>query len=100
MDNPKELPRARKLVNTRLRAALLSFSILFCLSSVAQFLFTRNRIQKTAQSQLQAWTAEVRHELNYTTNWNLTKFRRADWSAPACYLFTTNGLLLDIEGFV
>jgi hypothetical protein len=84
----------------KLRLAALIFALLFTASAVAQYLFIRTRIQKTSQAEFQAWTEELRHEVNYTTNWNLKKFRQADWTAPGCYVFSTNGLVLDIEGFV
>jgi hypothetical protein len=84
----------------KLRLAALIFALLFTASAVTQYLFIRARTHQTAQAEFQAWTEELRREINYTTNWNLKKFRQADWTAPGCYLFTTNGLVLDIEGFV
>jgi len=87
-------------IGRKLRLAVLIFALLFTASAVAQYLFIRTRIHKTSQAEFQAWTEELRREVNYTTNWNLKKFRQADWTAPGCYVFTTNGLVLDIEGFV
>jgi hypothetical protein len=57
-------------------------------------------MKDTDQLQFKRWASELKHELNYTTKWNLKNFRQAAWEAPANYIFAKDGLIIDIEGFV
>jgi hypothetical protein len=90
----------RTPVGRELRWASLILALLFSASAIAQYLFIQWRIGRTAELEFDTWAAELKQEINYRTEWNMKKFHQADWRAPGCYIFTTNGLILDIEGFV
>jgi hypothetical protein len=70
------------------------------LCAAAQYLFIRYQLKNADQLEYKKWAKELKQELNYTTKWDLKKFRQADWEAPASYIFTKNGHLIDIYGFV
>lgn len=88
-------PTAKKI-----RLASLTFAILVTGCAIAQYWFIYWQTSKTAHQDFQMWADEVKRELREKGGWNLDKFRQADWSAPGAFLLTTNGLILDIEGFV
>ena len=87
-------------VSRKLRFVTLIFALLFSLCAAAQYLFIRYQLKNADQLEYKKWAKELKQELNYTTKWDLKKFRQADWEAPASYIFTKNGLLIDIYGFV
>jgi hypothetical protein len=70
------------------------------LCATAQYLFIRNQLKNADQLEYKKWAKEIKQELNYSTKWDLKKFRQADWEAPASYIFTKNGLLIYLDGFV
>jgi Putative DNA-binding domain len=90
----------RTPIGRKIRLAAVIFALLFSLSAMAQYLFVLWQLNRTRQSEFQKWAEELKTELDYTTKWDLKKFRQADWDAPGCYVFDRNGLLLDIETFV
>jgi hypothetical protein len=90
----------RTPIGRKMRLAVVIFALLFSLSATAQYLFVLWQMNKTRQSEFENWAKELKRELDYTTKWDLKKFRQADWDAPGCYLFAKSGLLLDIETFI
>jgi hypothetical protein len=84
----------------KIRLSALVFAILFSAGAAAQYWFVHYQSANVARRELSAWGKELEEELGDGASWNLRKFRQSDWTAPGCFLYTTNGLLLDIEGFV
>lgn len=83
----------------RLRLIILFFALLFSLSALAQYLFIRYQLDRARTSQAETWAAEINRAIGYSTKWNLKEFRQADWEAPSAFIFATNGVLVDMEGF-
>lgn len=87
------------MIGRKLRLIMLFFALLFSLSAAAQYLFIKYQLDKARTSQAETWAAEIVTELAYTTRWELKEFRQADWEAPNSFVFATNGVLVDVEGF-
>ena len=76
------------------------FALLFALSAIAQYLFFRHQIYAKTASELSAWADDVVKQVAYDGGWNLEGFRRAPIMAPSWYIISSNGLVIDIEGFI
>jgi schlafen family protein len=86
-------------IGRRLRLIMLFFTLLFSLSAIAQYLFIKYQLDRARSQEAETWVAEINKAIGYTTKWNLKEFRQADWEAPSAFIFATNGVLVDLEGF-
>jgi hypothetical protein len=57
-------------------------------------------MRRHVERELSAWAAEVAAEIRYTGKWDLEGYRRASITAPRWYVVASDGLIIDIEGFV
>jgi hypothetical protein len=77
------------------------FAFLFTTIAVAQYLFVRHGIYKSAELQLQQWADEVAAEIAYKDKWDLTAHRQSgDIQAPHVFVFTSDGIVVDTIGFI
>jgi hypothetical protein len=98
MDKPS-LSFLKPPIGRRLRLIMLFFALLFSLSAIAQYLFIKSQLDQAKTSQAETWAAGINKEIAYTTKWNLKEFRQADWEAPSAFIFATNGVLVEVDGF-
>jgi hypothetical protein len=86
-------------IGRRLRLTMLFFALLFSLSAIAQYLFIKSQLARARTSQAETWGAEINRGIGYSSKWNLKEFRQADWQAPSAFIFATNGVLVEVDGF-
>ena len=96
----KPLTFLRTATARRIRGPLLIFIALFSASAFLQYWFLSWQSSKSAREEFRGWAEEIRPQLVDSMGWSLKKIRQADWVAPGCFLYNTNGVVLDIEGFV
>lgn len=73
---------------------------LFTLFAIAQAFFVHHETWATLREEQANWAQEIKNQIAYRDAWNLEGYRRASISAPGWYVLTTNGLIIDIEGFL
>lgn len=77
------------------------FALLFTIIAVAQYLFVRHGVYKSAEVQSQQWANEVAAEIAYKDKWDLTAHRRSeDVQAPHVFVFTSDGIVVETTGFI
>jgi hypothetical protein len=87
----------------RKRAPLLAvaFAILFTAIAVAQYLFVRHGVYKSAEVQLHQWADQVVAEIAYKGRWDLSAHRQSgDIEAPHVFVFTSDGIVVETVGFI
>jgi hypothetical protein len=87
----------------RKRAPLFAviFALLFSIIAVAQYLFVRHGVYKSAELQSQQWADQVAMEIAYTDKWDLTAHRQSeDVQAPHVFVFTSDGIVVETTGFI
>jgi hypothetical protein len=90
-----------RVIRKRAPMFAVVFALLFSLIAVAQYLFVRHGVYKSAELQLQQWTDEVVAEIAYKDKWDLTAFRQSeDIQAPHVFVFTSDGIVVETAGFI
>jgi len=87
----------------RKRAPLFAvvFALLFTIIAVAQYLFVRHGVYKSAQHQSRQWADQVADEIGYKGKWDLSAYRQsADVRAPSTLVFTSDGIVIETKGFI
>lgn len=79
---------------------LLFSALFFSAVAIVQYIFVENQAKKTALSQLNDWTKEVKDAVLYVDHWDLKKYRDAVFPVPRYYVIAENGVVIDIEGFI
>jgi uncharacterized protein YuzE len=90
-----------RVIRKRAPMFALVFALLFSIIAVAQYLFVRHGVYKSAELQLQQWTDQVVTEIAYKDKWDLTAFRQSeDIEAPHVFVFTSDGIVVETTGFI
>ena len=84
----------------RLLVAFVVLAIVFTGVALLQHWFVHWQVHRTTSLQLGSWAEQVAAEIDYRDKWDLKGYRQASIPAPAWYVLTSNGLLIDIEGFL
>jgi hypothetical protein len=74
--------------------ALVAF--LFLVIGILQDIFASYQIHKTTTLELNGWANEIANEI-YKGKWDWKAYEQAYISAPTYYVFSDDGLLIDIE---
>jgi len=83
----------------RIGIVALAFACLFTASAVTQYLFVKQRLVSTAISALEEWANQIEREIVFRDKWDLDGFRHADILAPNFSVLTSDGFLIEVEGF-
>lgn len=89
----------QKLSN-RLQFIVLALAVLFSVTALAQYYFTRGLLIRALAAQLGTWGQELQKELVVSGSWDLHGFRQAFPAAPDYYVVADDGLIVDVQGFV
>jgi lipid-A-disaccharide synthase-like uncharacterized protein len=79
---------------------LLFSTFFFSVVAVVQYIVVENQAKKTALSELNNWTQEVKEAINYVDHWDLAKYNQAAILTPRYYVIAENGVVIDIFGFI
>jgi hypothetical protein len=69
-------------------------------TAAAQYLFLKHRLISLSRETLTEWAKQIEQEISYRDKWDLQGFRRADVVAPNFVVLTSDGFLIEVEGFV
>jgi hypothetical protein len=90
-----------RVIRKRAPMFALVFALLFTIIAVAQYLFVRHGVYKSAELQSQQWADQVAMEIAYKDKWDLMAYRRSeDIEAPHIFTFTSDGIVIDTSGFI
>ena len=90
-----------RVIRKRTPMFALVFAVLFTIIAIAQYLFVRHGVYRASELQLQQWADQVATEIAYKEKWDLTAYRQSEEvQAPHVFVFTSDGILLEIVGFV
>jgi acid stress-induced BolA-like protein IbaG/YrbA len=90
-----------KVIRKRAPMFALVFALLFSIIAVAQYLFVRHGVYKSAELQMQQWADEVAAEIDYKDKWDLKAYRQSEeLAAPHIFTFTSDGTVVDTVGFI
>lgn len=90
-----------RVIRKRAPMFAVVFALLFTFIAVAQYLFVRHGVYKSAELQLQQWADEVAAEIAYKAKWDLTAHRQSeDVQAPHVFVFTSDGIVVETTGFI
>jgi len=79
----------------------VAFAFMFTVIAVAQYLFVRHGVYKSAEVQLQQWADQVAGEIAYKGKWDLTAHRQSgDIQAPHVFVFTSGGIVVETVRFI
>jgi len=73
---------------------------LFTFIALLQMITVRHGAWSAMQKEQEAWANDIASEIAYTNRWNLRGYRNASIVAPAWYVITSNGIVIEIEGYV
>jgi hypothetical protein len=79
---------------------LLFSTFFFSVVAIVQYIVVENQAKKTALSELNQWTQEVKEAINYVDHWDLAKYNQAAILTPRYYVIAENGVVIDIFGFI
>lgn len=90
-----------RVIRKRAPMFAVVFALLFSIIAVAQYLFVRHGVYKSAELQSQQWADQVATEIAYKDKWDLMAYRRSeDIEAPHIFTFTSDGIVVDTSGFI
>jgi hypothetical protein len=90
-----------RVIRNRAPMFAVVFALLFTFIAVAQFLFVRHGVYKSAELQLQQWADQVDAEIAYKDKWDLMAHRQSDdVKAPRVFVFTSDGTVVETTGFI
>jgi FAD/FMN-containing dehydrogenase len=90
-----------RVIRKRAPMFAVVFALLFTFIAVAQFLFVRHGVYKSAELQLQQWADQVDAEIAYKDKWDLMAHRQSDdVKAPHVFVFTSDGTVVETTGFI
>ena len=90
-----------RVIRRRAPMFAVVFALLFSIIAVAQYLFVRHGVYKSAELQSQQWADQVATEIAYKDKWDLMAYRRSeDIEAPHIFTFTSDGIVVDTSGFI
>jgi Putative DNA-binding domain len=79
----------------------IAFAVLFTVIAVAQYLFVRHGVYKSATEQSQRWADQVSAEIAYRERWDLAAHRQsAEIEAPHVFVVTSSGTTVDTVGYI
>jgi hypothetical protein len=84
----------------RVLFVLIIVVVLFGGMASIQHWFVREQLKNTTKQQLRAWAGDVAKEIVVKNTWDMEGYRRASVTVPAWCVVATNGLVIDIEGFI
>ena len=67
-----------RVIRKRAPMFAVVFALLFSIIAVAQYLFVRHGVYKSAELQSQQWADEVAAEIAYKDKWDLMAYRQSD----------------------
>jgi Putative DNA-binding domain len=79
-------------------AAVLA--VLFTLCAFAQYVHVTHQNRAATEADLESAAALIRQEIAFTNSWNLTGFRRAEFAAGSYFVFTQDGLQIEMGEFI
>jgi hypothetical protein len=90
-----------RVIRKRAPMFAVVFALLFSIIAVAQYLFVRHGVYKSAELQSQQWADEVAAEIAYKDKWDLMAYRQSDdIQAPHVFTFTSDGIVIETTGFI
>ena len=90
-----------RVIRKRAPMFAVIFALLFTVIAVAQYLFVRHGVYKSAELQLQQWADQVAAEIAYNGKWDLTAHRQSgDIEAPHVFVFTSDGIVVETTRFI
>lgn len=90
-----------RVIRKRAPMFAVVFALLFSIIAVAQYLFVRHGVYKSAELQMQQWADEVAAEIAYKDKWDLMAYRQSeDVQAPHVFTFTSDGIVVETTGFI
>ena len=90
-----------RVIRRRAPIFAVVFALLFSIIAVAQYLFVRHGVYKSAELQSQQWADQVATEIAYKDKWDLMAYRRSeDIEAPHIFIFASDGIVVDTSGFI
>jgi hypothetical protein len=90
-----------KVIRRRAPMFAVVFALLFSIIAIAQYLFVRHGVYKSAELQSQQWADQVATEIAYKDKWDLMAYRGSeDIEAPHIFTFTSDGIVVDTSGFI
>jgi len=78
----------------------LSFAVIFSCVAVAQFIYVRHQTYRTIRSELQDWANELAAAAVSEGKWDIQGYQNMAPLVPNSYVVTSDGLLVDVEGFI
>jgi hypothetical protein len=90
-----------RVIRRRAPIFAVVFALLFTIIAVAQYLFVRHGVYRSAELQLQQWADQVEAEIAYKDKWDLVAHRQSeDVEAPHVFVFTSDGIIVEALGFI
>jgi hypothetical protein len=90
-----------RVIRKRAPMFAVVFALLFSIIAVAQYLFVRHGVYKSAELQLQQWADAVAKEIDYKDKWDLKAYRQSEEIEAAHILtFTSDGTVIDTVGYI
>jgi hypothetical protein len=84
------------------RAAIFAISLAPVFTTIAYFqtFMVRHEAWSAIRKEVDGWANDIGAEIGYTNDWNLKGYRNASIVAPGWYVIASNGLVIDIEGYI
>ena len=94
-----KLNRLKSLRNWRGRLLLYCaiLTLVFAGVGLVQHWFVHRQVERASIQELARWAAQVSIEIAYRDKWDLNGFRNAAITCPGWYVFTQDGLIVDLE---
>jgi hypothetical protein len=90
-----------RVVRNRAPMFAVAFALLFTIIAVAQYLFVRHGVYKSAELQLLQVADQVASEIAFKDKWDLTAHRQsAEVQALHIFVVTSEGVVVETSGFI
>jgi len=90
----------RSDVQKRTVAFAIILAPVFTALAFIQICIVRHEAWDALRQEQSGWEKDVAAEIAYADGWNLQGYRNASLAVPAWYIVTSNGQVVDIEGYV
>ena len=90
-----------RVVRNRAPMFAVAFALLFTIIAVAQYLFVRHGVYRSAELQLLQAADQIAAEIAFKDKWDLTAHRQsADIQALHIFVVTSEGVVVETSGFI
>jgi len=92
--------QAFRLASKRLSFLAFILAALFTLSGLTQYSYVTRKNRLTTKAELRPGADRIRQELAFTNSWNLSGFRRSEFTVPNYFILTRDGFQIEMGDFV